>query len=47
MTHDNHSVHSEKKSLWYTYLGKGGASAVAFLWILALLFWVFAVLMWG
>jgi hypothetical protein len=46
MSHDNHSV-NEKKGLWYTYLGSGGASAVAFLWIVLLLIWIFSVLKWG
>jgi hypothetical protein len=47
MSHNNLSSHGKKRSLWYTYLGKGGAAVFAFLWILLLLGWIFGVLKWG
>ena len=43
MAHDNQT----SKGLWYTYFGATGASVVAFLWVLALLTWIFSVVKWG
>ena len=45
MSHDTNT--NEKKGIFYTYLGKGGAGVIAFLWIIALLAWIFGVLKWG
>ncbi len=47
MSHDNSSAQGKNTSLWYTYVGKGGAAVFAFLWILLLLSWIFGVLKWG
>lgn len=33
-----------ENSIWYTYFGKGGASAAVFIWTLALLFWIIEVI---
>ena len=46
MSHD-HSNTEKAPGFWYTYFGKGGFSAVAFLWALAGLIWIFSVLNWG
>lgn len=47
MSHDTHSDNKATSGMWYTYFGKGGAAAFAFLWLLAALFWIFSVLKWG
>ena len=47
MSHENQTSHQPKRSIWYTYFGKGSAGVFAFIWILLLLFWLFSVLMWG
>ena len=47
MSQENSHAEKNKKSIWYTYFGIGGASAFAFLWILLLLSWIFGVLKWG
>lgn len=47
MSHDNITNHSNKRSIWYTYVGKGGAAVFAFLWIAIILMWIFGVLKWG
>jgi len=40
-------VKKQKKGLWFTYFGKGGAAVFAFLWIILALSWVFYVVNWG
>jgi hypothetical protein len=47
MSSNHQSGAESKKSLWYIYLGKGGAAVFAFLWIIMLLIWVFSVIKWG
>ena len=47
MSNENQPVWENKKSIWYTYFGKGGAAVFALLWILLLMFWIFGVLKWG
>ncbi len=47
MSHENNTAKKNNQSIWYTYFGMGGASVFALLWILLLMFWIFAVLKWG
>jgi hypothetical protein len=47
MSQEHKPGHQKTSSIWYTYVGKGGAAVFAFLWILLLLFWIFGVLKWG
>ncbi|MFN8143183.1 MAG: hypothetical protein U0073_02085 [Bacteroidia bacterium] len=46
MSNEHHST-SEKPGIWYTYLGKGGAAVVAFLWILMAMIWIFSAVKWA
>lgn len=47
MSQNHHSGSEAPKGLWYTYFGKGGAAAFAFLWIILALSWIFSVVNWG
>jgi hypothetical protein len=42
MAHDHHAE-EPKRGLWYTYFGETGAAAVAFIWILLAILWIFGV----
>ncbi|MBK7851986.1 MAG: hypothetical protein IPJ66_12890 [Bacteroidetes bacterium] len=46
MSHEHHSS-TNNQGFWYTYFGKGGAAAFAFLWILITIIWIFGVVKWG
>ncbi|MCC7232295.1 MAG: hypothetical protein IT242_05080 [Bacteroidia bacterium] len=42
-----HSGNDEKKSIWFSYFGSGGAAVVAFLWVVIALAWLCWVLIYG
>ena len=46
MSHD-HSTLEETPGIWFTYFGKGGAAAFAFLWVITAIIWIISVLNWG
>ena len=47
MSQEHHQGTQQNQGIWYTYFGKGGSAAFAFLWILITLIWIFSVLKWG
>ncbi len=47
MSNNHQSSSQDKKGLWSTYVGKGGAAVFAFLWLIITLTWIFSVLKWG
>ncbi len=47
MSSNHHSGTQEKKSLWFTYFGKGGAAVFALLWLIITIGWIFGVVNWG
>jgi len=45
-SHD-HSSHSEKSGLFYTYFGENGSAVIAFLYVLFLVGCIYGFLRWG